>query len=129
MDVSIAEAKNRLTQLIRAVEQGESVVITRKGKPVAQIAPPPPQRRPVRFGGLKDRVRLLPGWDDPVDLDRFLRRRAVKGYLLDANVALRATVDPASLSPAVRRAIARGPTFLSVVSYWEVLLKSMKGQA
>ena len=72
MDVSIAEAKNRLTQLIRAVEQGESVVITRKGKPVAQIAPPPPQRRPVRFGGLKDRVRLLPGWDDPVDLDRFL---------------------------------------------------------
>ena len=38
MDVSIAEAKNRLPELIRAVEQGE-VVITRHGKPVAQIAP------------------------------------------------------------------------------------------
>ena len=39
MDVSIAEAKNRLPELIRAVEQGEEVVITRHGKPVAQIAP------------------------------------------------------------------------------------------
>ncbi len=72
MDISIADAKNRLTQLIRAVEQGESVVITRNGKPVAQLAPPPPKRRRVRFDGLKDRVHLTPGWDDPVDPDRFL---------------------------------------------------------
>ena len=35
MDVSVAEAKNRLPKLIRAVEQGEAVVITRNGKPVA----------------------------------------------------------------------------------------------
>ena len=72
MDVSIAEAKNRLPELIRAVEDGENVVITRHGKPVAQIAPPPPERRRVRLGGMKDRIRLLPGWDAPIDLDRFL---------------------------------------------------------
>ena len=72
MDVSIAEAKNRLPELIRAVEDGENVVITRHGKPVAQITPPPPERRKVRFGGMKDRIRLMPGWDAPVDLDRFL---------------------------------------------------------
>ena len=72
MDVSIAEAKNRLPELIRAVEDGEKVVITRHGKPVAQIAPPPPERRRVRLGGMKDRIRLLPGWDAPIDLDRFL---------------------------------------------------------
>ena len=72
MDVSIVEAKNRLTQLIRAVEQGESVVITRNGKPVAQIAPPPAKRRSVRFGGMRGRIRLDPGWDAPLDLDRFL---------------------------------------------------------
>ena len=35
MDVSIAEAKNRLPELIRAVEEGGKVVITRHGKPVA----------------------------------------------------------------------------------------------
>ena len=72
MDVSIAEAKKRLSQLIRAVEQGESVVITRNGKPVAQIAPPPAKRRSVRFGSMRGRIRLNPGWDAPVDLDRFL---------------------------------------------------------
>lgn len=72
MDVSVAEAKNRLPQLIRAVADGETVVITRHGKPVAQIVPPPPQRRQIQWGALRDQIRLLPGWDDPIDLDRFL---------------------------------------------------------
>lgn len=72
MDVSIADAKNRLTQLVRAVERGEPVVITRHGKPVAQLAPPPAARRQVRFGTLRGRIRAKPGWDKPVDLDRFL---------------------------------------------------------
>ncbi|MGA8574796.1 MAG: type II toxin-antitoxin system prevent-host-death family antitoxin [Candidatus Cybelea sp.] len=72
MDVSIAEAKNRLPELIRAVESGESIVITRHGKPVAQLTAPPPERRRVRFGTMRDRIKLYPGWDDPVDLDRFL---------------------------------------------------------
>jgi prevent-host-death family protein len=72
MDVSVAEAKNRLPELIRAVENGENVVITRHGKPVAQIAPPPRHRRRIQWGALHNRIRLLPGWDDPIDLDRFL---------------------------------------------------------
>jgi prevent-host-death family protein len=72
MDVSIVEAKNRLPELIRAVEQGEKVVITRHGKPVAQLGPPPPERRPVRLGGMRDRIELLPGFDAPIDLERFL---------------------------------------------------------
>lgn len=73
MDVSIAEAKNRLTQLIRAVENGESVVITRNGSPVAQLTPAPAERRKVQFDGMRDRIELPPHWDDPVDLDRFLQ--------------------------------------------------------
>jgi prevent-host-death family protein len=72
MDVSIADAKNRLTRLIRAVEAGEQVVITRNGKPVAQLAPPPAKRRKVQFDRMRDRIQLHSGWDDPVDLDRFL---------------------------------------------------------
>jgi prevent-host-death family protein len=72
MDVSIAEAKNRLSELIRAVESGDRVVITRHGKPVARLAPPPPGRRHVHLGVMKDRIQLLPGWDDPIDLDGFL---------------------------------------------------------
>lgn len=72
MDVSVAVAKNKLPELIRAVETGERVVITRHGKPVAQLAPPPAARRKVRLGEMAGRLRLLPGWDEPVDLNRFL---------------------------------------------------------
>ena len=39
VEVDIADARNRLTQLVRAVEEGESIVITRNGKPVAQLVP------------------------------------------------------------------------------------------
>lgn len=72
MDVSIAEAKNHLPELIRAVENGEKVVITRHGKPVAQLTPPPASRRTIQWGAMRDRIQLLPGWDDPIDLDQFL---------------------------------------------------------
>ncbi|MGD0832298.1 MAG: type II toxin-antitoxin system prevent-host-death family antitoxin [Terracidiphilus sp.] len=72
MNVSTAEAKNRLTELIRIVADGEQVVITRHGRPVAQIAPPPPERRKARLGGMKDRIRLLPGWDDPITEEELL---------------------------------------------------------
>jgi antitoxin (DNA-binding transcriptional repressor) of toxin-antitoxin stability system len=73
MDVTITEAKERLTELIEAVERGENVVITREGKPVAQIGlPPPGERRQVRFGTMRGRIHLKPGWDDPITEDQFL---------------------------------------------------------
>ena len=72
MDISIAEAKNRLSQLVRAAEGGESVVITRHGRPVAQLIPAPVRHRKVRLDGMRGRIRLLPGWDKPIDIDRFL---------------------------------------------------------
>lgn len=37
--VSIREAKDKLPALVRAVEAGEQVVITRNGKPVAEVIP------------------------------------------------------------------------------------------
>jgi antitoxin (DNA-binding transcriptional repressor) of toxin-antitoxin stability system len=60
-------------KLIRAAEDGEKVIVTRHGKPVAQITPVPAEVREVHLGGMKDRIRLLPGWDSPIDLDRFLK--------------------------------------------------------
>jgi antitoxin (DNA-binding transcriptional repressor) of toxin-antitoxin stability system len=47
-------------------------VITRHGKPVAQITPPPPERRPIQWGAMRDRIKLFPDWDESIDLDRFL---------------------------------------------------------
>ena len=50
-----------------------------------------------------------------------------RGYLLDTNAALLALTSPAKLSRRVRKAVLTGPNHLSVVAYWEVLLKTMKG--
>ena len=51
----------------------------------------------------------------------------MSGYLVDTNVALIALAELDGLPAAVQSAILTGPNVLSVVSYWEVLLKSMKG--
>jgi prevent-host-death family protein len=72
MEIGTAEAKNRFTELIRFVEDGEQVVITRHGRPVAQITSPPMAPRKARLGGMKGRIRLLPGWDDPITEEELL---------------------------------------------------------
>jgi prevent-host-death family protein len=44
--VSAYEAKTHLPRLLRAAERGETVIITRHGKPVAQLGPVQEQKRP-----------------------------------------------------------------------------------
>jgi PIN domain nuclease of toxin-antitoxin system len=51
----------------------------------------------------------------------------VSGYLVDTNAALIALTNPGDLPRKVRSALLSGPNVLSVVSYWEVVIKSMKG--
>ncbi len=43
--ISAYEAKTHLPRLLRAAERGETVIITRHGKPVAQIGPVENQER------------------------------------------------------------------------------------
>jgi PIN domain nuclease of toxin-antitoxin system len=52
----------------------------------------------------------------------------LNGCLLDTNAALFALAAPRRLSARARAAILAGPNLLSVVSYWEVMLKSTKGK-
>jgi PIN domain nuclease of toxin-antitoxin system len=51
-----------------------------------------------------------------------------RGWLLDTHTALWALERPEALSDACRNAVGSGPNVLSIVSYWEVMLKSMKGK-
>ena len=39
IEVGAFEAKNRLSELLRAAEAGRSIVITRRGRPVARLVP------------------------------------------------------------------------------------------
>ena len=42
--VSVSDAKNNLSALLREVREGHSIVITDRGTAVARIVPPPPTR-------------------------------------------------------------------------------------
>jgi antitoxin (DNA-binding transcriptional repressor) of toxin-antitoxin stability system len=44
------------------------IVITNDGEPVAQLVPPRPK---VILGTMRDRIKLLPGWDAPFDEEDF----------------------------------------------------------
>jgi prevent-host-death family protein len=50
-EISVAEAKAHLSEILNRVESGESIVITRRGKAVANVTPvvakPVPPRRPI----------------------------------------------------------------------------------
>ena len=39
MQVSISDAKNRLSQLIKSVQAGEEVIIANRGKPIVRLVP------------------------------------------------------------------------------------------
>ena len=44
---SVAEAKNRLSELIERALKGEGIVITRRGEPVVTLKPVRPPPRPI----------------------------------------------------------------------------------
>jgi prevent-host-death family protein len=58
--VSGAEAKARLSALLDAVEHGEEVEITRRGRPIAKISPLPPPRRALDLEAIGRHLASLP---------------------------------------------------------------------
>jgi prevent-host-death family protein len=58
--VNLADAKARLSELVERAEAGETVRITRRGKPVAQITPLKPRRKPIDFAALQTLTDSMP---------------------------------------------------------------------
>jgi prevent-host-death family protein len=80
MQFSVADAKNKLPELIRAVEDGESVTICRRGVPVVDIVrtrKAAPKKRVL--GALRDKIQIHdPDWWKPMtddEVDDFLAGR------------------------------------------------------
>lgn len=64
-EVGVHEAKTRLSELLRGVEAGDEVVISRGGVPVARIVPFEAPRPPIeRFGLLADEITDPGDWSD-----------------------------------------------------------------
>lgn len=80
MKVSVADAKNRLPELIKAAEDGEAVTICRRGKPVVDLVrTTKAMGEAPKFGTLKNKVVIQdPGWWKPMteaEVDRWLEER------------------------------------------------------
>jgi prevent-host-death family protein len=62
---NVYEAKSNLSRIIQRVEQGEEIIISRAGSPVAKIVPL--STRPFRtgYGSVSGKVVLSSDWDDP----------------------------------------------------------------
>lgn len=81
--VSIRDAKNRLTELAREVEEGETITVTRNGRPVFDLVPHKPRRGGLRWEAIdefkrKYKLRTIVGpipedFDDPLPEDFLIR--------------------------------------------------------
>ncbi len=77
MEVSVAQAKNKLTELIKAAEGGEKITICRRGVPVADLVRTArPRRKKRALGTLKGRIQIIDrNWWKPMsdqEVDDFL---------------------------------------------------------
>ncbi len=67
--VNIYEAKTRLSQLVDRAASGEDIVIGRAGKPVAKLTRLGGDKREVRFGVLKGKLKIARDFDAPLPAD------------------------------------------------------------
>lgn len=71
--VSLADAKAHLSELIDRVEAGESIEITRRGKPVARLGAANRPRLRVDVAALKALTAAMPTGECAADLVRSMR--------------------------------------------------------
>jgi len=80
MNVSVADARNKLPQLLKAVEAGEQVTICRRGSPVAELVRSTAgSAKKPKLGTMRGRIVVNdPNWWKPMtdeEVDAFLEGR------------------------------------------------------
>jgi len=61
---NVHEAKTHLSRLLDRVAQGEEIIIAKSGRPVAKLVRVAAE--PRKPGRLKGRIRIGPGFDEPL---------------------------------------------------------------
>lgn len=64
--INIHEAKTHLSRLVEDAAAGVEIVIAKAGKPMARLAPIEGEKKSVRFGVLKGKVRIADDFDAPL---------------------------------------------------------------
>ena len=75
--VSVRDLKNRLSEHLRRLEDGETITVTRRGKPVAVISPVEPRKDRISPGMRKLIEEGIVEWSGgkPRGIDRPVRLR------------------------------------------------------
>ncbi len=73
-EIQSSEGKAHLPQLLDEVERGETIVITRHGRPIARLVPEIEQRR-EEIGRVIDQIKSLQKNVGPIPLDELLSAR------------------------------------------------------
>jgi len=74
MQVTIQEAKAHFAELLKAAEAGETVIVTRHGKPVARIEGMGERTSLPRIGALRGQIWMADDFDAPLDaLDKYTK--------------------------------------------------------
>ena len=76
--VSVAEAKAHLSELLNQVEAGEEIVITRRGQPVARLAPEKKLLKPLPLPSLAEFRATMP--ESSVSSAELIRQMRDEGY-------------------------------------------------
>lgn len=76
--ISQRELRNDNAEIMRRVEAGEAFVVTRNGKPIADLVPHgvPPKKRKT-FREMQEEFRRLP----PIDVEQWYKDRAADDLL------------------------------------------------
>lgn len=67
MEISVAEAKARFSEILKRAEAGETVVVTRHGKPVARLEAAQATSKLPRIGAFKGEVWMSDDFDAPLE--------------------------------------------------------------
>ncbi len=67
MNIPVAEAKARFSELVKRAQAGEEIVVTRHGKPVARVVPAAVENELPRIGALKGLIRIADDFDAPLE--------------------------------------------------------------
>jgi prevent-host-death family protein len=67
--LNIQEASTHLSRLIERATEGEEVIITKQGQPVARIVPYVQDMAPRPFGGMRGLIGIADDFDDPLPDD------------------------------------------------------------
>jgi antitoxin (DNA-binding transcriptional repressor) of toxin-antitoxin stability system len=75
--ISLADAKARLSEITALAASGETIIITKRGKPLAQLSRAQTPRKPVDLAALQRLTNAMPPQtEDAADFVRRLRDEA-----------------------------------------------------